>query len=88
MTQLLQIAVIAVATLGTGAATLSVMNKDIPDLVVPEGDWASTGALDGMTFKIYGRDLASGAELEDDIVFRDGTFHSADCEEYCKFGWS
>ena len=41
-----------------------------------------------MTFKIYGKDLASGAELEDDIVFRNGAFQSADCEEYCKFGWS
>ena len=88
MTQLLQIAAIAVATLGTGAATLSVMNEDIPDLAIPEGDWAATGALDSMAFKIYGKNLASGAELEDYIIFRDGTFQSTDCEEYCNFGWS
>ncbi|MFK7765533.1 MAG: hypothetical protein AB8B62_19880 [Roseobacter sp.] len=88
MIQVLQIAAIAVATLGTGAATLSVMNEDIPDLAVPEGDWAATGALDGMAFNIFGKDLTSGAELEDDIRFRDGTFQSADCEEYCNFGWS
>lgn len=88
MPQILQIAAIAVATLGTGAATLSVMNEDIPDLVVPEGDWTSPGALDGMAFHIYGNDLSSGAELTDEIFFRDGTFLSADCEEYCEFGWS
>lgn len=88
MTQILQIAAIALATLGTGAATLSVMNEDIPDLAIPEGDWSAAGALDGMTFKIQGKDLTSGAELQDDISFRDGTFQSADCEEYCNFGWS
>lgn len=88
MTQILQIAAIALATLGTGAATLSVMNEDIPDLAIPEGDWTATGALDGLTFNIQGKDLSSGAELQDDISFRDGTFQSADCEEYCNFGWS
>lgn len=88
MPQILQIAAIAVATLGTGAATLTVMNEDIPDLAVPEGDWVDTGILDGMTFVVYGHDLGSGAELEDEIIFRDGTFQSVDCEEYCNFGWT
>jgi hypothetical protein len=88
MSQILQGVAIAVATLGTGAATLTVMNEDIPDLVVPEGDWTATGALDGMIFRIQGKDLSSGAELSDDIIFRDGTFQSVDCEEYCNFGWS
>lgn len=88
MPQILQIAAIAVATLGTGAATLTVMNEDIPDLAVPEGDWTTAGALDGITFEIYGKDQASGAEMEDYIVFRDGTFQSTDCEEYCNFGWT
>jgi hypothetical protein len=88
MPQILQIAAIAAATLGTGAATLSVMNEDIPDLAVPEGDWAATGALDGIAFRIYGEDLSSGAELEDEIIFRDGTFQSTDCEASCNFGWS
>lgn len=88
MTQILQIAAIAVATLGTGAATLSVMNEDIPDFAVPEGAWAATGELDGNTFRIYGEDPRSGAVLEDEIVFRDGTFQSTDCENYCNFGWS
>jgi len=88
MPQVLQIAAIAIATFGTGAATLSVMNEDIADLAVPEGDWAATGALDGFAFRISGEDLSSGAELKDDIIFRDGTFQSTDCEEYCNFGWS
>lgn len=88
MTQILQIAAIAAATFGTGAATLSVMNRDIPDLAVPEGDWAATGALDGVAFRIYGKDVSSGAELEDEIIFQDGTFQSTDCENYCNFGWS
>ncbi|WP_223421969.1 hypothetical protein [Tateyamaria pelophila] len=88
MPQILQIAAIAAATLGTGAATLSVMNEDIPDLAVPEGDWTATGALDGIAFRIFGEDLSSGAKLEDEIFFRDGTFQSVDCEEYCNFGWS
>ncbi|WP_299375748.1 hypothetical protein [uncultured Tateyamaria sp.] len=88
MSQILQIAAIAAATFGTGAATLSVMNQDIPDLAVPEGDWAATGALDGRTFKIYGEDPASGSVLDDNILFRDGTFMSVDCEDYCNFGWT
>ncbi|MEO0863620.1 MAG: hypothetical protein AAFY39_03340 [Pseudomonadota bacterium] len=88
MKQIFQIAGIAVATLGTGAATLTVMNEDIPDFAVPEGAWAATGALDGRTFRIFGQDKGSGAMLEDDIVFRDGTFQSTDCENYCHFGWS
>jgi hypothetical protein len=88
MPQILQVAAIAVATLGTGAATLSVMNEDIPDMAVPEGDWSQTGALDGKTFRIYGEDPGSGAVLEDDILFRDGKFQSVDCENYCNFGWS
>ncbi len=88
MTQILQIAAIAAATLGTGAATLTVMNEDIPDFAVPEGAWADTGALDGKTFRIYGEVPDRSAALEDDIIFRDGTFQSTDCENYCNFGWS
>ncbi|MEP1539171.1 MAG: hypothetical protein ABJQ34_21280 [Paracoccaceae bacterium] len=88
MTHILHIAAIAFATFGTGAATLSVMNEDIPDLAIPEGNWAATGALDGMTFQVSGKDVDRGAELTDEIVFRDGTFQSTDCEEYCNFGWS
>ena len=88
MPQLMQIAAIAVATLGTGAATLTVMNEDIPDLAVPDGDWGADGALDGRTFTIAGADPESGAELTDEILFRSGAFQSVDCQDYCDFGWT
>ena len=88
MTSILQVAAIALATLGTGAATMTVMNEDIPDLAVPEGAWTAGHELDGKRFNIKGTDLASGAVLEDDIIFRDGTFQSLDCQKYCDFGWS
>ena len=88
MTQIVQVAAIALATLGTGAATMSVMNEDIPDLQVPEGAWTSSGALDGRAFTILGVDVESGAVLEDELLFRDGTFQSVDCQNYCDFGWS
>lgn len=88
MPQIIQVAAISIATLGTGAATMSVMNQDIPDLAVPEGAWESSGALDGRAFEVYGKDVNSGAVLEDELIFRDGTFQSVDCQEYCDFGWS
>ena len=88
MTQVLQVATIALATLGTGAATMTVMNEDVPDLQVPEGAWAANGALDGRSFDVLGKDVESGAVLEDLLVFRDGTFQSVDCQNYCDFGWS
>ncbi|SHH21140.1 hypothetical protein [Marivita hallyeonensis] len=88
MPQILQVAAIALATLGTGAATLTVMNEDIPDFQVPEGAWTASGALDGRSFDILGTDPNSGAVLEDLIVFRDGKFQSVDCQNYCDFGWS
>jgi len=88
MIKILQVAAIALATLGTGAAAMTVMNEDIPDLAVPQGAWTAGSELDGMTFDILGTDLASGAVLEDEIIFRDGTFQSVDCQEYCDFGWS
>lgn len=88
MSQIPQVAAIALATLGTGAATMTVMNEDIPDFQVPEGAWTASGALDGRSFDILGTDLNSGAVLEDLIVFRDGTFQSVDCQNYCNFGWS
>lgn len=88
MPQILQVAALVLATAGTGAATLSVMNEDIPDLAVPDGAWVASGALDGRAFQIEGVDLASGAVLEDEILFRDGTFLSVDCQQYCDFGWS
>lgn len=88
MTQVMQIAALALATLGTGAATMSVLNEDIPDLEVPQGAWAVGHELDGLTFQIEAYHAKSGAMLEDDIVFRDGKFQSVDCQNYCDFGWN
>ncbi|MEE4119481.1 MAG: hypothetical protein V2I65_10735 [Paracoccaceae bacterium] len=88
MTQIIQIAALALATLGTGAATMTVMNADIPDLVVPEGAWSKGSELDDRSFEIIGTDVASGAVLDNRIAFRNGTFQSADCQNYCDFGWS
>lgn len=88
VTQIMQVAAIAMATLGTGAATMSVMNQDIPDMEVPEGPWTSSGTLDGRAFTVYGIDVGSGAVLEDELLFRDGAFQSVDCQNYCDFGWS
>lgn len=88
MSQILQVAAIAVATLGTGAATLTVMNTDIPDFAAPEGNWSAGSALDGRSFQIVGEDLKTGEVMTDELVFRDGTFQSVNCEKYCNFGWS
>ena len=88
MPQIFQVAAIALATLGTGAATMTVMNEDIPDLQVPDGAWSANGALDGRSFDVLGADTKSGAVLEDLLVFRNGTFQSLDCQKYCDFGWS
>ena len=88
MPQIFQLAAIAVAALGTGAATMTVMNEDIPDFAVPDGDWTAGTELDGRAFQIAGVNLESGHSLEDEIVFRDGTFQSTNCQTYCDFGWS
>lgn len=88
MRQMIQMAVIAIATLGTGAATMTAMNQDVPDLSVPEGKWVAGSVLDGRSFHILGTDLDSGERLEDELIFCDVTFQSANCQKYCDFGWS
>ena len=88
MPQIMQLAALAAATLGTGAATVTAMNRDVPDLAIPEGEWVAGDALDGRSFHILGTDLDTGETLEDELVFRDGTFQSVNCQEYCDFGWS
>lgn len=88
MAQILQVLAIATVTFGTGAATMGVMNEDIPDLQVPEGNWSAEGLLDGRTLVIEGRDVDSGTITEDELVFRNGTMMSTNCQEYCDFGWS
>lgn len=88
MPQILQVAAIALATVGSGAATLAVVNDDVPDLAVPAGEWGAGTQLDGLSFNIVGQVSDGGPDQEDVIVFRDGTFQSVDCEEYCNFGWT
>ena len=88
MSQILQIAVIAIATLGTGAATLSVMKPDVPDMAVPEGAWEPGSALDGKVFYTTDTIVDTGEILKDELAFQDGTFQSVMCQAYCDFGWS
>lgn len=88
MNKILQFAAVALLTLGAGAATLSLLNQNVPDLEVPEGAWAGGHELDGQTFNIEAVDLDRGLRLDDDIVFRDGAFRSIDCQNYCDFDWT
>lgn len=87
MTPITQAAAIAVVTLGTGAATMTVMNEDIPDMSVPEMAWSEAGELDGRVFRIEA-DLDNGQSDVDELRFADGGFMSMGCEEYCAFGFS
>lgn len=88
MTPIAQALAVAGLAIGTGAATVSMFNGDIPDLDVPAHAWADTGALDGRSFDIVAT-LDNGAEEETDtLVFRYGGFLSVDCERYCNFGFS
>lgn len=88
MTQILQVAAIALATLGTGAATMTVMSPEVDDFAVPDGDWEPGNGLDGVSFDLAAIDLDSGREHSDSLVFKDGAFQSINCQEYCDFGWS
>jgi len=88
MAQIFQVATIAIATLGTGAATMTVMQGDIADFAAPDGDWVAGTELDGKSFQVVGRDLKSGRVLNDELIFRDGLFQSVNCQVYCDFGWT
>ncbi|MGI1662026.1 hypothetical protein ACRDNQ_07285 [Palleronia sp. KMU-117] len=88
MAQIFQAAAIVPATIGTGAATMTVMNQNIPDFAVPEGEWTATHLLDGRSFHIVAVDLDSVEVLRDELIFRDGTFQSVNCPVYCDFCWS
>lgn len=88
MTTIAQVAAMAAIAVGTGAATLTVMNDDIADLVVPEGPWELGGALDGRVFYTTDRVKETEEVLKDELHFVDGRFQSAMCQVYCDFGWS
>ena len=81
---------IAVAALAIGAATgaVRVMNRDIPDLAVPEGPWQAGSALDGRVFHTVDTIVATGETLRDQLHFAEGRFQSLNCQQYCDFGWS
>lgn len=88
MPQIIQVAAIAIATLGTGAATLGYMNPDISDYPIPEGDWARGHELDGRTFHTIDTVVETGEVITDELVFEDGMFQSVMCQAYCDFGWA
>jgi hypothetical protein len=81
---------LAVGAIAIGAATgaVNVMSRDVPDFAVPDGPWQAGGALDGRTFHTVDRILGSDDVLQDELHFRNGTFQSLKCQEYCDFGWS
>lgn len=87
MTPLGQAAAIALLTAGTGAATVSVLNEDIPDMAVPEAAWTDDHVLDGRVFRIEAT-LDNGETDTDELHFVDGGFMSMGCEAYCAFGYS
>lgn len=90
MTPIMQVAAIAVITLGTGTAAVTVMKKDVPDFAVPAGSWHPSNALDGKVFKIKATIKETGEKLPDDTLmsFKDGGFQSSRCQTYCDFGWN
>lgn len=88
MTPILRAAALGLIVLGTGAATVTVLNEDIPDLAVPAVDWEPGHALDGRVFYTTDRVVETGEVLTDELRFRDGMFQSAKCQKYCDFGWS
>ena len=88
MTPIAQASAIAVIVLGTGAATVTVLNDDIPDLTIPDGPWTPGTGLDGRIFRTTDRVHQTGEVLTDELHFRDGRFQSAMCQKYCDFGWT
>jgi len=87
MTPIAQAAAIALLTAGTGAATVSVLNGDVPDMTVPDAAWSAGTELDGRAFFIEA-ELDNGQTDVDELRFVDGGFISMGCEEYCAFGLS
>lgn len=88
MPSIFQALAMAIAVLGTGTATVSVLNTDIPDMAIPAADWQASGSLDGMDFAITATFDQNDAVETDILRFADGRFHSVDCERYCNFGWT
>ena len=88
MSHVFQAAGVVLLAFGAGAATVSVVNDDVPDMALPELTWTAGTALDGKTFYTDDTVIESGEQIQDIIHFRDGTFQSQMCQVYCDFGWS
>ena len=90
MTNILQAAAVAVITLGTGRAAVSVMKKDVPDFAVPAAPWQASHVLDGKVFTTKASIKETGEKLYEDteFTFKDGGFQSSRCQIYCDFGWN
>ncbi|WP_413717309.1 hypothetical protein [Silicimonas sp. MF1-12-2] len=88
MTPIAQASAIAAIVLGTGAATVTVLNEDIADMAVPDGPWEPGIGLDGRIFHTTDRVEETGEILNDELHFKDGRFQSVMCQQYCDFGWS
>ncbi len=88
MTPIVQALVVGAVAIGAATGAVSMMNRDIPDLAVPEGPWQAGSALDGRVFHTVDTILGSGDVLRDELHFMDGRFQSAKCQQYCDFGWS
>lgn len=88
MTSIVQASAAAVIAIGTGAATLTAMKNDLPDLVVPDVSWAPGDELDDSVFYTEDRIKETGEVVHDELHFVDGRFQSSMCQEYCDFGWS
>jgi hypothetical protein len=88
MPNVFQASAVALLAVGSGTAAVNVMNKDVADMEVPAGPWQPGTQLDGLVFYTTDRILGSDEVLEDELHFKDGTFQSAMCQEYCDFGWT
>ena len=88
MTSIVQAGAVAVVTLGAGAATVSVMKGDPPDVVVPDGPWELGAVLDDRVFYTVDTIQETGEVVHDELHFADGKFQSSMCQTYCDFGWS
>ena len=88
MVPIAQAAAITTLALGTGAAAVTALNKDIPDLEVPEKEWVQEPVLDGLVFFTTDTVVETGEILTDELLFQNGTFQSKMCQVYCDFGWS
>lgn len=88
MTSIVQASAAAMIAIGTGAATLTAMKNDLPDLAVPDGSWARGDELNGRVFHTEDTIQETGEVMRDALHFVDGRFLSSMCQKYCVFGWS